>query len=161
MMRRMMSKRNIKEVYKIEFLELFGEAGEGSDFGELALINSKPRAATIRAEEDWKLAVLNKKEFSEILQKHMERKRNQEIDQLNMFELFKGFSRVFKSKLLKSMIYINVSRGMNFSFKYYFRKYFVQGKRWCVRIDRENYQITYLNIIFKIDKREIKNFQFW
>jgi hypothetical protein len=29
-----------------------GEAGDGTDFGDLALINNKPRAATVRAEEN-------------------------------------------------------------------------------------------------------------
>ena len=43
--------RGLKQTYKIEYLEKITECGEGTDFGELALINSKPRAATIRAEE--------------------------------------------------------------------------------------------------------------
>lgn len=43
--------RSLKQTYKIEYLEKITECGEGTDFGELALINSKPRAATIRAEE--------------------------------------------------------------------------------------------------------------
>ena len=58
------------------------------------------------------LAVLQRKEFNEILHKHMEKKQNQEIDQLGMFELFKGFSRVFKSKILQSVKRFDLIRGM-------------------------------------------------
>ena len=40
----------------------------GTSFGELALISHKPRAATIRAKEDWHFAVLEKKQ---IIKKYM------------------------------------------------------------------------------------------
>ena len=40
---------------------------KGACFGELALINAKPRSATIIADEDWEWAVLDKKHFNVIL----------------------------------------------------------------------------------------------
>lgn len=41
----------------------------GTAFGELALINSKPRSATIQCKEDCDFAVLEKVHFDEILRK--------------------------------------------------------------------------------------------
>lgn len=43
----------------------------GSAFGELALMNSKPRAATIICKEDCQFAVLEKGPFKEILGKNI------------------------------------------------------------------------------------------
>ena len=37
--------------------------GSGKSFGELALINMKPRMATIRCEENTKFAILDKYEY--------------------------------------------------------------------------------------------------
>ena len=38
----------------------------GASFGELALISNKPRAATIRAKEDWHFAVLEKQDYQKV-----------------------------------------------------------------------------------------------
>ena len=42
----------------------------GDSFGELALIDNKPRAATIFSKEETHLAVLDQKHFNNILSKH-------------------------------------------------------------------------------------------
>ncbi len=41
--------------------------GKGENFGELALINNKPRQATVVCKEDCELAILEKKDFEDIL----------------------------------------------------------------------------------------------
>lgn len=43
----------------------------GSSFGELALINSAPRAAAIKCKEDSEFAVLDKIPFKNILSKYL------------------------------------------------------------------------------------------
>jgi CRP-like cAMP-binding protein len=43
------------------------ELSDGEAFGELALLNKKPRAATILCKEDCHFAVLDKKHFKMIL----------------------------------------------------------------------------------------------
>jgi CRP-like cAMP-binding protein len=54
----------IKEVP--EFLKV-GMIFAGHSFGELALINNKPRAATIHCEEGCHFAVMSKKDYKECL----------------------------------------------------------------------------------------------
>ena len=46
---------------------------EGRGFGELALMNSKPRAASIKALEDWDFATLSKKDYDNIIGEAMKR----------------------------------------------------------------------------------------
>ena len=41
--------------------------GDGFSFGELALLNSKPRAATIVCLEDCHFATLNRQDFDKII----------------------------------------------------------------------------------------------
>lgn len=47
---------------------------EGSAFGELALMERKPRAATIICKEDCKFAILDAKDFKEILEEREKKK---------------------------------------------------------------------------------------
>jgi CRP-like cAMP-binding protein len=47
---------------------------EGSSFGELALVNDRPRSATIKCLEDCHFGILLKQDFKMILQKSEEEK---------------------------------------------------------------------------------------
>ena len=60
--------------YKIRYLRKVSKLFDGASFGELALIESQPRAATIISVRNTHFAVLNKKQFNMILRKvHEER----------------------------------------------------------------------------------------
>ena len=60
--------------YKIRYLRKVSKLFDGASFGELALIESQPRSATIISVRNTHFAVLNKKQFNMILRKvHEER----------------------------------------------------------------------------------------
>lgn len=48
------------------------ELGDGSAFGELALLNNKPRLATIKCLKETYVATLSKENFNKILKEHEE-----------------------------------------------------------------------------------------
>ena len=59
---------NGKEIEKQEFvLTMVKTMGAGMSFGELALMDKKPRSATITVEQDTAFAVLEKEPFTNIL----------------------------------------------------------------------------------------------
>lgn len=72
----------------------------GDQFGELALLNSKPRAATIMTSEDTSLAILSKKGFDRNLKNSENTKLEREIKELNNFGIFKNLTRTSKSKVM-------------------------------------------------------------
>lgn len=57
------------QVRKEKVLTRVAGQGEGYAFGELALLERKPRAATIICEEDCDFAVLDKAPFQQILRR--------------------------------------------------------------------------------------------
>ena len=75
--------------------------GPGSSFGELALLDNRPRAATIKCKENCEFAVLDKKHFNDILKDKEQKKLYENVDFLANMRVFKGFS--FAS--LKSLFY--------------------------------------------------------
>eukprot|EP01017_Pseudomicrothorax_dubius_P042372 TRINITY_DN6902_c0_g1_i4.p1 TRINITY_DN6902_c0_g1~~TRINITY_DN6902_c0_g1_i4.p1 ORF type:complete len:286 (+),score=73.20 TRINITY_DN6902_c0_g1_i4:65-922(+) len=74
----------------------------GDSFGELALISSQPRAATIQCLEQCHLGVLGKAEYKAILKKAQEDELDAKISALAALKIFSGFA----SNLLKK-IYLN------------------------------------------------------
>ena len=52
----------------------------GDSFGELALINHEPRAATIKCISSCYLAVLSKEDYAKVLRKSQLREQNQTMD---------------------------------------------------------------------------------
>lgn len=87
------------EHYHIHFLTCVKYLNAGDQFGELALLNSKPRAATIMTWEETFLAVLNKKGFDRNLKNSENTKLEREIKELNNFGIFKNLTRTSKSKV--------------------------------------------------------------
>ncbi|CAI2379739.1 unnamed protein product [Moneuplotes crassus] len=101
-----------KRKFIISFLKHQATLKDGQEFGELALINSKPRSATIIAEKDTICAVLEKDQFKRILEKHEVQKQEVLLKAIESFSLFNNLSRVAKSKILKIIHRCEVSKGV-------------------------------------------------
>lgn len=64
-----------QQVWFVEVVRL----GEGSTFGELALLNSKPRAATVHCVDDCICGVLNKHDYKKIIEKVQRRENEKKL----------------------------------------------------------------------------------
>ena len=93
------------------FLKNSAELGEGQVFGELALINSNPRSATVISGAKTYWATLDKHQFRRILQKHEKKRLEAMIEILDSFTLFQSFSKIAKSKILKSVTKVKLNKG--------------------------------------------------
>ncbi|CAI2382238.1 unnamed protein product [Moneuplotes crassus] len=71
----------------------------GSSFGELALISSKPRAATIRAKTGAYFAVIGKADYQKVLLKIQEKELNKKIDFFKSLPIFQDWTRIAVGKL--------------------------------------------------------------
>lgn len=60
----------------------------GTQFGELALINNEPRAATVIACSDTHFFTIQKEDFDQLLMKIEKRKQEQIIQFLRQFSFF-------------------------------------------------------------------------
>jgi CRP-like cAMP-binding protein len=82
---------------------------DGSSFGELALINSKPRSASILAKTDCHFAALDKGNYNRLLASQMKQKRNDLVEFLQTQVLFQNWTKgsilkisyCFEEKILK------------------------------------------------------------
>ncbi|CAI2383968.1 unnamed protein product [Moneuplotes crassus] len=100
-----------KDTYILHYLTCVKTLKSGDQFGELALLNSKPRAATIMTVEDTSLAVLSKKGFDRNLKNSENTKLEREIKELNNFGIFKNLTRTSKSKLVKCIVKEEIKKG--------------------------------------------------
>ena len=75
------------------------ELGPGASFGELALLQNAPRAASILCKDRTVLAVLKKEHFDSVLKEFEGRKLNEKLMILREMPAFQGWSRVGLSKL--------------------------------------------------------------
>mmetsp|Transcript_12648 Transcript_12648/g.12465 ORF Transcript_12648/g.12465 Transcript_12648/m.12465 type:complete len:125 (-) Transcript_12648:810-1184(-) len=71
----------------------------GQSFGELALIQNKPRAATIRCTQDTHFAVLSRQDYGKVLLKIDEAAINKIVDFLRGTPHFKNWTKIALSKL--------------------------------------------------------------
>lgn len=71
----------------------------GKAFGELALINNKPRQATIRCVTDCHFAVISKNVYERILKKIEVKNQNKLVDFFQHLPFFDGWSRTALAKL--------------------------------------------------------------
>ena len=65
-------KLNLEDIEKFEQYQWFVDVAKlvsGSSFGELALLNNEPRAATIKCLTNCSFATLNREEYKSFLQK--------------------------------------------------------------------------------------------
>jgi len=100
-----------EEEFEIELEQLNEVAGlgEGGSFGEFALLNEKPRAATIKAKENCFFAVLCKSDFKRILGNISQKRLRDKIEFFYSLPFFGGWTRIaltklsyyFKSKIVK------------------------------------------------------------
>lgn len=88
-----------------------GSVYPGDGFGELALLNSKPRAATVRCEVESTFAVLKKRDYLRILRKFDERKLNANIDFFKALPLFSHWTRQLVGKLTYYFKEVEFSRN--------------------------------------------------
>ncbi|KAL4438839.1 hypothetical protein ABPG74_016559 [Tetrahymena malaccensis] len=78
------------------------EIEAGNAFGELALLNNKPRLATIVCHENCQFAILEKEDFTKILKDIEEKLLDKEISLLANLHIFQGWNK----NLLKQL-YLN------------------------------------------------------
>ena len=81
--------------------------GPGESFGELALLNNKPRAATIVSITNSTLAKLSKKNFEKLLGKFTEKRLN---EKLLFFQMHPMFLKCSKLSLTKMSFYFNIKK---------------------------------------------------
>jgi CRP-like cAMP-binding protein len=72
---------------------------DGHSFGEFALINNKPRAASIYCLSNCHFAVLNKSDYKRILQKVDEHRIKGIVEILKKQPIFDGFTRLWLIRL--------------------------------------------------------------
>ncbi|CDW78417.1 cyclic nucleotide-binding domain containing protein [Stylonychia lemnae] len=85
--------------FKTAFEETF-VFRSGQSFGELALMQNKPRSATILCLTDCYLASLNKVSFQNAIQKGMQRALNDNIEFLKTIPFFQGWTKNSLTKFL-------------------------------------------------------------
>lgn len=71
----------------------------GSSFGDMALIDNKPRAASIRTLDSCHFAVLDRSNYQRILASIMKQKKMELVDFLQNQSIFKGFTKGSLAKL--------------------------------------------------------------
>ena len=83
----------------VEDMKQVATLNPGDSFGELALLNDKPRAATIQAKTLSVLAVLSKEGFKEVLSHEAEKALKEKVNFLCALPIFKSSSRQSVQKL--------------------------------------------------------------
>ena len=84
------------DLYTFEFkIEKFVNVyKEGDYFGQLALINNKPRAANIVCTSDCDFAVLSKNDYNQIIAESENKKLDKEVDFFKEFSYLKHLSKI-------------------------------------------------------------------
>ena len=87
---------------KLVLMKEVAQYGAGYSFGELALINNKPRAATVYVRSSRGImAVLNKRDYLRVLGDNFKQMVDEKISRIQQFDYFKPFSK-FK---LRALVY--------------------------------------------------------
>lgn len=97
----------LKPIIDYNVFELVKEMGPGESFGEMALINNKPRAATVTAMTNTTLAVLSKSNFKKLIEKFTEKRIEEKIRFLKSYPMF---HKCTKFGIMKLSFYFNVKR---------------------------------------------------
>lgn len=97
--------------FNINVLKMVSIVEKGASFGELALINNKPRAATIQASAPVIWAVLTRKSYETIIKPIEERILNEKIGFLKSFPFLQHLSKQTLSKLTYTVEEFKYNRG--------------------------------------------------
>ena len=101
-----------KKIYKIVYHKHLNTFTNGSPFGELALVNSITRTATVVALEDTDWAVLDKIPFNKILKNYEKEKLKRQTCDMKKFIIFKTVFRKDRLKnIIEKMTEINLCKG--------------------------------------------------
>ena len=91
---------NTYKSYTFKYLKQISVLKAGTSFGELSLMSSKPRLATVRTLCPCEFATLNKAQFDETVGKIKQEEVNSKLEQLDAVPFFREYSRAFKTRLL-------------------------------------------------------------
>ena len=92
-------KLNANKPFEFIYLNPVSELENGIGFGELALLNDKPRSATIITLEDTHFAILEKEDFNNIMAKALRDKFAEQVTFLSSFPFLAPLTRITKEKL--------------------------------------------------------------
>lgn len=98
-------KQNLKDIKKYEQMDWMIEVlklNTGASFGELALINNEPRAATVKCLTDCSFAVLEQKNYLKIIKKVQVAKNNVNVDFFHEIPFFKHLNQNQLRKMMMS-----------------------------------------------------------
>jgi CRP-like cAMP-binding protein len=101
----------VKKEFTFILLQAVTEKGSGYAFGELALMNDKPRSASVLALEETHLAILDKKDFKSIMEKSLKSKFAEQVSFLSGVPFLVGMTRIAKEKLSLLMKPVKYSFG--------------------------------------------------
>ena len=94
---------NLDILRKLEGLGEFIELGKGKSFGEGALLDNKPRAATILCKTDCYFAVMNKLDFMVQLHKIEAKIKTELLEFLHGHPLMKGWPESLIAKIIHAI----------------------------------------------------------
>ena len=92
-------KIEVKKSFEFMYLKAVTTLQNGVGFGELALLNDKPRAASILTLEDTHFALLEKEDFNKIMAKALRDKFAEQVAFLTAFPFLASLTRITKEKL--------------------------------------------------------------
>lgn len=99
--------RPVKQIYKIRIMTKVMTYTPGQGFGDLALVNSQPRAASIKATSDSDFAVLSKKDFNTIIGEEVKK----DLESKTMvLKNIPAFNHLTKTTLKKMTFYMDERR---------------------------------------------------
>ena len=84
---------------------------DGQSFGELAIISSKPRAATIRAQTEVQLAIIGKKDYTKTLERFEKRDTEAKIQFFRQIPFLSHWTKVQVERLVLSFNLLQYGRN--------------------------------------------------
>lgn len=88
---------------KINLILEVVQLGKGASFGELSLLEDKPRAATILCLENTRFATLDKEPFNKVIGRMLRKKFAKDVEFISKFPFLKGLTRKTKTKICYPM----------------------------------------------------------
>eukprot|EP00931_Biecheleriopsis_adriatica_P103473 TRINITY_DN7829_c0_g1_i4.p1 TRINITY_DN7829_c0_g1~~TRINITY_DN7829_c0_g1_i4.p1 ORF type:complete len:803 (+),score=202.33 TRINITY_DN7829_c0_g1_i4:69-2477(+) len=91
--------------------KVINHVAEGGSFGELALLYFVPRAATVKAQQDSTVWVIDRGQFKDILMKVSEGKLKEYVKYLNMVSILDPLLEKEKLDLSKALVEMHFTKG--------------------------------------------------